>query len=106
MNPDLKMVDGEATILRNLRIKPGKVDDFFEIWPETVRLRRKLGFEPIFACLDPNTNIVSYCFRFRGNFKEASERYYALPERARLERIADYVADWNEALVDLIDIPT
>ena len=94
-----------TTELKRYKIKPESWDDFVSTWRDIVTLRRKHGFGVLFALHDPETNWFTWAIEHQGDFGAAAEGYYKDPDRVALDRIADYVSEWEIRKVDAISIP-
>ena len=73
--------------LRTYRLKPGRLDDFLELWRDhVVAAREAHGFEVVGAWVDRDGDEFTWVVRHTGpeGFAAADERYYASPERAAL----------------------
>lgn len=100
--------EGEATgttLLRRYWIKPDGWEQFLEIWRRIVVVRKRHGFEVLFALADREENVFTWAIHHAGNIDEVAERYYKDPERVELEIVGDYVTDYKIAKVTQERIP-
>jgi hypothetical protein len=93
-----------VTQLKRYKIKPGLWDDFLSTWRDILVLRRKHGFGVLFALADRETNWFTWAIDHHGDFDAAAEGYYQDPDRVALDRIADYVSEWEIRKVDAMSI--
>ena len=70
--------------LRRYEIHPGAMDSFLAAWRGAVVVRRQYGFAVLFAFVDEEHNEFVWAVSHEGDFADASDRYYASPERAGL----------------------
>lgn len=97
--------DKPDTLLRVYAIKPGKWDEFLDVWRRIVVLRRKHGFEVLFALVDRDANIFTWAVSHDEDIDQVAERYYADPDRVALEYVADFVDDWKVTKVSREPVP-
>ena len=93
------------TLLRVYNIKPDGWDQFLEIWRRIVAVRRRYGFEVLFALEDREENVFTWAVSHSGDIDEVAERYYADPERKTLEIVGDYVTGYKVTRVARVALP-
>ena len=93
------------TLLRVYNIKPDGWTEFLDIWRKIVVVRRRHGFEVLFALEDREENIFTWAVRHDDDIDEAAERYYADPERKALEIVGNYVLDYKVNRVSRVQLP-
>ena len=94
-----------TTQLKRYKVKPECWTEFMDTWRELVVLRKKHGFGILFVLRDPETNWFTWAIDHTGDFDSAAEAYYQDPDRVALDRIADYVGEWEITKVEAIAIP-
>lgn len=97
---------GGTTLLRRYNITPGHWPQFIELWEKVVALRRRHGFEVLFALKDETNNIFTWAVRHHGDIDKAMDGYYKDPDRVALEIIVEHVTDYEVTTVEEVDIPT
>ena len=74
-----------AKQLRMYTVKPGELDEFTKEWGEEILpLRLQAGFRVIGPWVIDDTNQFVWVLEHDGDFEVADSRYYASPERKRL----------------------
>jgi NIPSNAP protein len=74
-----------AKQLRMYTVKPGEMDEFTREWGEAILpLRLQSGFRVIGPWVIDDTNQFVWFLEHDGDFEVADARYYASPERKRL----------------------
>lgn len=96
---------GGTTLLRRYNIVSGHWPQFIALWEKVVALRRRHGFEILFALKDENANIFTWAVRYHGDIDAAMEVYYKDPDRVALEIIGEHVADYDVTVVEEVEIP-
>jgi hypothetical protein len=91
--------------LKRYKIKPECWDEFMDIWREIVVMRRKYGFGIVFAFADREINWFTWAINHDGDFDTAAENYYKDPQRVDLDRVEDYVSEWESQKVESLDMP-
>lgn len=99
--PQLKL----DTLLRVYNIKPDGWEAFLDIWRRIVAVRRRYGFEVLFALEDRDANVFTWAVRHDDDIDAVAERYYADPERKALEIVGDYVQDYKVTRVSRVTLP-
>jgi hypothetical protein len=96
-----------ATVeLRHYDIKPGRMDAFVDWWTECVQLRKRYGFQVLFAFVDETTNQFVWAVAHDGDLAQADAEYHASPDLARLfESEPDGFVKANKATVEVIVSP-
>ena len=94
-----------ATELKRYHIKPGTWDEFLEILRAIALVRIRHGFRVLFTFADKETNVFTWAIEHDGDFDEAAKSYYADPERIYLEKVGDYVTDYEIRKVEVLQIP-
>ena len=79
------------TLLRVYNIRPDGWEQFLELWRRIVAIRRRFGFNVLFALEDREENVFTWAVQHDGDIDEVAERYYADPERKELEIIGEWV---------------
>lgn len=93
------------TLLRIYSIKPDGWEPFLEVWRRIVAVRRRFGFEVLFALEDREANIFTWAVRHDDDIDQVAERYYADPERKALEIVGEYVLDYKVTRVSRVTLP-
>lgn len=93
------------TLLRVYNIAPDGWEQFLELWRRIVGVRRRFGYEVLFALQDREENIFTWAVRHDGDLDEVAERYYADPERKELEIIGEYVTGYKVTKVSRTELP-
>ncbi|MEC3909610.1 hypothetical protein U5A82_03720 [Sphingobium sp. CR2-8] len=93
------------TLLRVYDIKPDGWEQFLEIWRRIVAVRRRFGFEVLFALEDREANVFTWAVRHDDDIDQVAERYYADPERKSLEIVGEYVLDYKVTRVSRVAFP-
>jgi hypothetical protein len=104
MSPEAR-TDAPNVLLRRYFIKPGHWPAFLALWRQVVPLRRRHGFEVLFALKDEENNVFTWAVSYDGDLQAAMDRYYADPERVALEVIGEHVADFKVTSVEREPIP-
>ncbi len=91
-----------TTLLRRYTIKPQGWEPFLEIWRRIVVVRKRYGFEVLFAFADREQNIFTWAIRHMGDIEEVAARYYQDPERVALETVGEWVTDWEVRPVEAV----
>jgi hypothetical protein len=94
------------TLLRVYNIAPDGWDQFLALWRRIVVVRRRFGFEVLFALADRQENIFTWAVRHDEDIDEVAARYYADPERKELEIIGEFVTDYKVTRVGRVDLPS
>lgn len=86
--------------LRRYQLVDGAADDFVAIWKSAVvPLRKALGFEIVGAWIVEESNEFVWIIGHE-NLAEASEAYYASPERQALDPSpAEYLTNIHETMM-------
>ncbi len=94
-------MDGQTgtTLLRRYSIKDGEWDAFLEIWRRIVKVRKRHGFDVLFALADREENMFTWAIYHSGDIEAAAEGYYKDPERIELEIVERYVTAWKVTTV-------
>lgn len=93
------------TLLRIYSIKPDGWEPFLDVWRRIVAVRRRFGFEVLFALEDREANIFTWAVRHDDDIDQVAERYYADPERKALEIVGEYVLDYKVTRVSRVTLP-
>ena len=93
------------TLLRVYNIAPDGWDEFLELWRRVAAVRRRFGYEVLFALADREENIFTWAVSHSGDLDEVAERYYADPERKELEVIGNYVTGHKVTKVSRVNLP-
>lgn len=88
-----------TTLLRRYTIKGGQWDAFLEIWRRIVIVRKRHGFQVLFALSDREENMFTWAIHHPGDIELAAAGYYKDPERVELEIVERYVTDWKVTTV-------
>ena len=94
-----------TTLLRRYTIAPDGWTEFLDIWRRIVVLRKRYGFQILFALADREKNIFTWAIHHTGDIDEGAERYYKDPERIALEIVGNYVTDYEIAKVTQEAVP-
>jgi hypothetical protein len=92
------------TLLRRYGVKPGHWEPFLDYWRRIVVLRRRHGFEVLFAFVDEEQNRFTWAIAYDGDIEQAQEKYYADPDRVELEGISAHVDDVDVRPVVAVDL--
>lgn len=95
----------KTTQIKRYKIKPKCWNDFLEVWREIVVMRRKHGFGILFAFADRETNWFTWAIDHDSDFDKAAENYYNDPDRIELDRVEEYVSEWEIRVVESLPIP-
>ncbi len=100
-------MDGQAgtTLLRRYTIKADEWEPFLDVWRRIVAVRKRHGFEVLFALVDRQENMFTWAISHPGNIEKAAEGYYKDPERVELEIVERYVTDWKISTVTQEPVP-
>lgn len=93
-----------TTQLKRYKIKPECWPEFIDILHDIMIMRRSHGFGILFALKDPETNWFTWAIDHDGDFDAAAEAYYQDPKRIELDRVADYVSEWEISKVEAVAI--
>ncbi|WP_419827158.1 hypothetical protein [Sphingomonas sp.] len=94
-----------TTLLRRYTIVGDEWEAFLDVWRRIVAVRKRHGFEVLFALVDREENIFTWAIRHPGDIDAAAEVYYKDPERIELEIVGRYVTDWSVSTVTQEPIP-
>lgn len=94
-----------TTLLRRYTIKGDEWDAFLAIWRRIVAVRKRHGFEVLFALVDREENMFTWAIHHPGDIEKAADGYYKDPERVELEIVERYVTDWKVSTVTQEPIP-
>ena len=83
------------TELKRYSIKPDSWSEFIQVWSRIVAVRRRHGFNIIFAFTDQEKNMFTWGISHDGDFDAAAKGYYEDPERVELEIVGNYVTDFE-----------
>lgn len=100
-----KPLTSAVTELKRYSIEPDKWDGFLEVWRDIVRVRRRFGFEILFALIDRKQNMFTWAISHDGDFDAAAAAYYGDPERVELEIVANYVTAFEVTRVTQESLP-
>lgn len=100
-------MDGRTgtTLLRRYVIAADGWDAFLDIWRRIVAVRKRHGFEVLFALSDREENMFTWAIHHAGDIEAAAQAYYADPERIELEIVERYVTDWKVSTVTQESVP-
>ncbi len=100
-------MDGQTgtTLLRRYTIKAGEWEPFLEVWRRIVVVRKRHGFQVLFALVDRQDNLFTWAISHAGDIEEAADGYYKDPERIELEIVERYVTDWTVSTVTQERVP-
>lgn len=87
------------TELKNYSIKADSWDEFLEAWRKLLPIRKKFGFEVLFALVDREKNLFTWAVQHPGDFDAADRDYQNDPERVALDFIGKYVTGAEMAKV-------
>ena len=100
------MADAKTTtLLRRYFIKPDGWEQFLEIWRRIIVVRKRHGFNVLFAFEDREKNVFTWAISYHGDIEKAAEIYYKDPERIELEIVGNYVSDHEITEVTPVAIP-
>ena len=94
-----------TTLLRRYTIKADEWEPFLNVWRRIVAVRKRHGFEILFALVDREENVFTWAIHHPGNIELAAKGYYADPERVELEIVERHVTDWKVTTVIQEPIP-
>jgi len=94
-----------TTLLRRYTIKGDEWDAFLKIWRRIVAVRKRHGFQVLFALSDREENMFTWAIHHSGDIEQAAEGYYKDPERVELEIVERYVTDYKISTVVQEAIP-
>lgn len=94
-----------TTLLRRYWIKGDEWDAFLGVWRRIVAVRKRHGFEVLFALADRGENVFTWAIRHPGDIDRAAAVYYKDPERVELEIVERYVTDYRVTTVTPEAIP-
>ncbi len=100
-------MDGRTgtTLLRRYSIKADEWDAYLEVWRRIVAVRKRHGFEVLFALSDREENMFTWAVHHPGDIEAAMEGYYKDPERVELEIVERYVTDYKISTVTQEAVP-
>ena len=90
--------------LKRYKIKSGGWEQFYAIWTRIVAVRKRHGFNCLFAFEDKEQDMFTWAVS-NEDFDAACERYYADPERIELRVVEDWVTEYEIRRVKQIPIP-
>ncbi len=90
--------------LKRYRIRPDKYGTFLEVWRPITKLRRKHGFEILFALYDRESRWFTWAVGHE-DFDAGAVRYYADPDRVALDIVIDYVEEHEIKRVEFVPVP-
>ena len=94
-----------TTLLRRYTIKGDEWDAYLDVWRRIVAVRKRHGFDVLFALVDREANLFTWAVHHPGDIEMAARAYYADPERVELEIVERYVTDYTIATVTQEPIP-
>ncbi len=94
-----------TTLLRRYTIKGDEWETFLDVWRRIVAVRKRHGFQVLFALADREENVFTWAIYHPGDIDKAAEGYYKDPERVELEIVNQYVTDWKVSKVTQEQIP-
>ena len=94
-----------TTLLRRYTIPSDDWEAFLEVWRRIVVVRKRHGFEVLFALVDREANMFTWAIHHHGDIEDAAKRYYADPERVELEIVERHVTAWEVSTVFQEPIP-
>jgi hypothetical protein len=90
--------------LKRYKIRDGQQEDFLEVWRPIVKLRKKHGYDVLFALFDRESGWFTWAVT-HNDFDAANKRYYADPDRVKLDKVVDYVEEHEIKRVEFVPIP-
>jgi len=87
--------------LKRYKIRPGNHEAFLEVWRPIANLRKKHGFDILFAMFDRESGWFTWAVA-HSDFDAAANRYYADPDRIALKTISDYIEDYEIKRVEFV----
>ena len=90
--------------LKRYKIKDGGWSEFYEIWKRIVAVRKRHGFNCLFAFEDTENNWFTWAISHE-DMDGASKRYYDDPERIELRIVENWVTEYEIRRVKQIPIP-
>ena len=93
-----------TTELKRYNITPDGWEGFLEVWRGIVAVRKRMGFEILFAFIDREKNVFTWAISHT-DFDAAAKRYYEDPERIELEIVANFVTAYEITRVTPEPIP-
>jgi hypothetical protein len=102
------MSEGETTILdtelKRYNIKSDSWNEFLEVWKKLLPIRKRFGFNILFALIDKERNIFTWAISHPGDFEAATNSYQSDLERVALEYISNFVTGAETAKVSRLPI--
>ncbi len=100
-------MDGRTgtTLLRRYEIKSDDWESFLDVWRRIVVVRKRHGFQVLFAFEDREENVFTWAIHHPGDIDKAADLYYKDPERVELEIVERYVTGWKVTTVTEVAIP-
>lgn len=93
--------------LRSYRVAEGRMAEFVEVFRRVVEARREHGFDVVGAWTTEDDQRFVWVCRYDGpgTFAEASERYYASPERKAVSPDpASFLDEVETAMINPVDL--
>ncbi len=94
-----------TTELKRYDIRPEAWDDFLSVWRGIVTLRKRHGYNVLFAFADREQNLFTWAIEHHGDVDQAAKDYYQDPDRIALEIVNEYVSGFSIRRVEPLEIP-
>lgn len=98
------MINVTNIFLRQYGVKPERWDDFLSLWSQAATIRKRFGFEILFAFEDRANNVFTWALRHDGDLDAVIDQYYHDPERKKLNVIVECVNSHKETRVSEVPI--
>ena len=92
-----------ATMLCHHTIKPEAWEAFLEHWQKMLPLRRRHGFEMLFATADHANKVLTCAVSHPGDMQAAAKAYYDDPERRSFPTSGDFYVKSEVTPVEVLD---
>jgi hypothetical protein len=92
--------------LKRYTIRPDGFEGFLALWRDVVAVRRRHGFDVLFAFADREHSVFTWAIGHDGDIDAAAQAFYDDPERLRIGGgLRDHITEFEIRRVEQVAVP-